>query len=86
MAKKKSGGIHKKLVPSRELAAVIGKAKVSRGDATKKLWTYIKKHNLQNPENRRNILADDKLYEIFGADEITMFQVGGILNNHLFEE
>jgi hypothetical protein len=36
-----------------------------------KMWEYIGSHNLQNPENRRKILADDKLQRVFGKDKVT---------------
>ena len=44
-----------------------------------KIWEYIRSHNLQNPENRREILADDKLRRVFGKDKVTMFE----MNKHL---
>jgi chromatin remodeling complex protein RSC6 len=73
----------KALTPSAALAEVIGTAAVPRTEAVKKIWTYIKKHNLQNPKNKRNILADDKLAKIFGKKEVTMFELAGILGSHL---
>ncbi|MGZ3807950.1 MAG: SWIB/MDM2 domain-containing protein, partial [Bacteriovorax sp.] len=48
-----------------------------------KIWEYIKKHNLQNPKNKRNILADDKLQKLFGKKEVTMFELAGIVGKHL---
>jgi chromatin remodeling complex protein RSC6 len=46
-------------------------------------WGYIKSHNLQNPENRREILADDKLRKVFGKDKVTMFEMNKHLAQHL---
>lgn len=72
------------LVPSKELAAVIGKAALPRTQVTKKLWDYIKKNNLQNPENRRNILADKKLLPVFGGKkEVSMFEMTKLVSQHL---
>jgi upstream activation factor subunit UAF30 len=48
-----------------------------------KVWEYIKSNNLQNPENRREILADDKLKEVFGKDKVTMFEMNKHLARHL---
>src|SRR3954469_9088519 len=55
----------------------------SRGEGVSKVWDYIKAHNLQNPENRREILADDKLKSVFGKDKVTMFEMNKHLAQHL---
>ena len=77
--KKTSGGkanaLQKPLQPSEELAAVVGSEPLPRGQVVSKMWDYIRSHNLQNPENRREILADDKLQKIFGKDNVTMFEM-----------
>jgi chromatin remodeling complex protein RSC6 len=77
--KKASAGnanaLQKPLQPSKELAAVIGSAPLARGQVVSKMWEYIRSHNLQNPENRREILADDKLRKVFGKDKVTMFEM-----------
>ncbi len=66
-----------------ELEAVIGKGPLPRTEVVKKLWEYIKQHNLQNPQNKRNILADEKLKVIFGKDEVTMFEMTKLVSAHL---
>ena len=67
-----------------ELEAVVGKGPMARGQVVKKIWEYIKKYNLQNPANRRNILADDKLKVIFGGKkEVTMFEMTKLVSKHL---
>ena len=71
------------LTPSTELAAVIGSKPLPRTQVIKKLWDYIKKHKLQNPKNKRNILADDKLKKVFGKKEVTMFELAKIVGKHL---
>jgi hypothetical protein len=59
----KANALQKPLRPSEELAAVVGSGPLARGQVVSKMWEYIRSHNLQNPENRREILADDKLHE-----------------------
>jgi len=69
---------------SAELEAVVGKGPMSRGQVVKGLWEYIKKNNLQNPANKRNILADDKLKVVFGGKaEVTMFEMTKLVSAHL---
>lgn len=69
---------------SAELEAVVGKGPMARGQVVKKLWEYIKKNDLQNPQNKRNILADAKLKPIFGGKgEVTMFEMTKLVSAHL---
>ena len=78
------GGLRGKLQPSKELAAVIGDDKVTRGEAIKKMWIYIKEENLQDPSDKRRIMPDDKLTPVFGSSEpLNMFQLSGVLAKHL---
>ena len=87
--KKAAGGgranaLRRPLRPSEALAAVVGSAApLPRGEGVSKVWDYIKAHNLQNPENRREILADDKLGKVFGKDRVTMFEMNKHLARHL---
>ena len=69
--------------PSAALAAVIGNEPVARPEAVKKLWEYIKANNLQDPKDKRTIVADDKLRAVFGKDTAGMFELAGILGQHL---
>jgi chromatin remodeling complex protein RSC6 len=80
---KKTSGFMKALKPSAELAAVIGADALPRTEVTKRLWAYIKEHNLQNPKNKRNILCDSKLKAVMGKDEVTMFEMTGLVGKHL---
>ncbi len=73
----------KPMQPDADLAAVIGDQPVPRPEAVKKIWDYIKDNGLQDKVNRRNINADDKLRKLFGKDQITMFELAGILGRHL---
>jgi chromatin remodeling complex protein RSC6 len=68
---------------SSELEAVVGKGPMPRSEVVKQLWAYIKKNDLQNPQNKRNILADEKLKPIFGKDEVTMFEMTKLVSAHL---
>ena len=81
---KKPNGLQQVLKPSPALSGVIGSAELSRGDAVSKIWTYIKANNLQNPANKREILADDKLRPVFdGKDKVSMFEMNKHLAKHL---
>ncbi|MFP3700763.1 SWIB/MDM2 domain-containing protein, partial [Burkholderia sp. SIMBA_013] len=82
-ARKPNAAFMKPLTPSAELAAVIGSEAVPRTEVTKKIWEYIKKHNLQDASNKRNINADAKLRPIFGKDQVTMFELTKLVNAHL---
>ncbi len=79
----KPNALQQPLQPSKELAAVVGSAALSRGEVVSKMWEYIKKNNLQNPANKREILADAKLKPIFGKDKVTMFEMNKHLAQHL---
>ena len=69
--------------PSAALAAVIGADPVSRTEVMKKLWDYIKAQNLQDPKDKRTIVADAKLRAVFGKDRAGMFELAGIVGQHL---
>jgi DNA topoisomerase-3 len=71
------------LTPSAALAAVIGDGKVARTEVIKKLWDYIKANNLQDATNKRAINADTKLKAVFGKDQVTMFELAGIVGKHV---
>ena len=79
----KPNGLQQPLKPSDELSAVVGAGPLPRGEVVGKVWEYIKANNLQNPENRREILADDKLRKVFGKDKVTMFEMNKHLAQHL---
>ena len=78
------GALSGLVTPSPELAHVIGSKPLSRGDAMRKLWDYIKKHDLQDPENKRRIRADDNLRVVFdGNDSLSMFEMTAYVSRHL---
>ena len=69
---------------SAELAAVVGKGPMPRSEVVKALWVYIKKNNLQDPKNKRNIVADDKLKAVFGGKGVVnMFEMTKLVSKHL---
>lgn len=68
---------------SPELEAVVGKGPMPRGEVVKKMWEYIKKHKLQNPANKREIMSDEKLHPVFGKKQVTMFEMNKLLAKHL---
>ncbi len=86
-AAKKTGGrtnaLAAPLTPSAELAAIVGSAPLPRTAVVSKMWDYIKKNNLQNPANKREILADAKLKGVFGKDKVSMFEMNKHLAAHL---
>jgi chromatin remodeling complex protein RSC6 len=70
--------------PDAALAAVVGSAPLPRTEVTKKIWDYIRKHNLQDPKDKRTIRADDKLKAIFGGkSSVSMFEMTKLVNAHL---
>ena len=82
--RKPNAAFMKSLSPSAALAAVIGNRPVPRTQAVKKIWEYIRKYKLQNPRNKRNIIADDKLKKVFGGkSEVSMFELAKHLSKHL---
>lgn len=80
----KPNALQQPLTPSKELAAVVGAGQLPRGEVVAKVWEYIKKNNLQNPANKREINADDKLRPVFGGkDRVNMFEMSKLLSQHL---
>jgi len=82
--KKPNPALMKPLQPSNELAAVVGSSPLPRTEVVSKVWEYIKANNLQNPANKREILADDKLRPVFGGkDKVSMFEMNKHFAQHL---
>ena len=77
-------GFNKLLTPSTELAPIVGAKPISRPDATKKLWEYIKKNKLQDAKNKRMIKADATLKAVFGGKAaVNMFEMTKLVGKHL---
>jgi chromatin remodeling complex protein RSC6 len=89
MADSKSGGsgrqsgLQRPVKPSPELAEITGPDPLPRSQVVSKVWDHIRSNNLQNPENKREIIADDKLQKVFGKDRVTMFEMNKHLSKHL---
>lgn len=74
----------KPMTPSESLALIVGNKAIPRTEVTKKVWAYIKKFNLQDAKERRNINADDNLKVIFGGKKtVSMFEMTKLINKHL---
>jgi chromatin remodeling complex protein RSC6 len=83
-SRKPNPALMKPLQPSTELAAVVGSSPLSRPEVVSKVWEYIKERQLQNPQNKREILADDKLQAVFGGrNKVSMFEMNKHLAQHL---
>ncbi len=82
--RKPNAAFMKPMQPDAALAAVVGSAPIPRTEVTKKIWAYIKSNNLQDPANKRNINADDKLKAVFGGKaQVNMFEMTKLVNGHL---
>jgi len=83
MAKTNQNAFMRPVRPSKELATITGSEPLPRTEVVKKMWSYIKKNKLQDPRNKREILADEKLRPIFGKDRASMFEMNKHLSRHL---
>ncbi len=81
---KATSAFMKPMTISDDLAEVVGKGPMPRSEVVKKLWEYIKKHDLQDPKNKRDILGDEKLKTVFGGkDRVNMFEMTKLVSKHL---
>lgn len=72
----------KNLTP--ELEEIVGKGPMPQSEVIKKLWVYIKSNNLQDPNKKRNINADEKLKKIFdGQSTLDMMQMAKYVFKHI---
>lgn len=84
MAQKTNSAFMKPMGISPELAVIVGKGPMPRSEVVKKLWAYIKKHNLQDKANKRNINADEALTKVFaGKKVVNMFEMTKLVSKHL---
>ena len=77
------GGITAPVTPSPELAEIVGEKDLPRSEVVSKMWDYIKKNDLQDAKDRRQINGDDKLSKIFGKKSVSMFEMNKHLSRHL---
>ena len=81
---KANSAFMKPMTISDDLAAVVGKGPMPRSEVVKALWVYIKKNNLQDPTNKRNINADAALLKVFGGKKtVSMFEMTKLVSKHL---
>ena len=80
---KPNAAFMKPLTPSAALAAIVGSKPLPRTQVVKKLWVYIKKNDLQDAKNRRNINADANLKKVFGKNQVSMFEMTKLVSKHL---
>ena len=81
---KKGSALSKPVQVSPELAAIVGSAPLPRTEIAKRLWEYIKQHNLQSKTDKRMIEPDAKLAKVFGSNKpISMFQMTSKVSNHV---
>lgn len=84
MAKEKKSKFMQPMKISDELAAIVGRGPLPRTEVTKKLWAYIKSKGCQDPKNKRDIIADEKLAKVFGGKKkLNMFEMTKVINGHL---
>jgi chromatin remodeling complex protein RSC6 len=81
--RKPNAAFMKPMQPSAALGAVVGNSPMPRTEITKKLWQYIKRHGLQDPKERRMIVADDKMKSVLGKGRVSMFEMTKLVNKHL---
>ena len=79
----KGSGLTKPMKLSADLADIVGKKEASRAECVKQLWAYLKKHNLQDPENKQFFTPDKKMAKVFGSDRIRAFSMSKFLSAHL---
>ncbi|OVA10503.1 SWIB/MDM2 domain [Macleaya cordata] len=82
--KKRGGGFTKLCSLSPQLQKFVGVPELARTEVVKQLWAYIREKDLQDPKNRRNILCDEALRDLFRVDTINMFQMNKALSKHIW--
>ncbi len=82
--RKPSAAFMAPMQPSEALSKVVGAKAIPRTEVVKKLWAYIKKNNLQDPKNRRNVRGDANLTKVFnGKTVVSMFEMTKLVSKHL---
>ena len=83
-ARKPNAAFMKPVMPSAALAGIVGAKPIPRTEVTKRLWAYIKKNKLQDPQNKRMIKADASLKVVFGGKAtVNMFEMTKLVSKHL---
>jgi chromatin remodeling complex protein RSC6 len=76
-------GIARPVTPSPALSAIVGAEPLSRAEVTKRVWEYIKRHNLQDAQDRRQINADTALHKVLGKAQVSMFELTKLINQQV---
>ncbi|KAI1110540.1 DEK C terminal domain-containing protein [Nemania sp. NC0429] len=82
--RKAGGGFQKPFNLSYPLAELCGEPQLSRPQVVKKLWEHIKENNLQDPNDKRQILCDERMQAVFKLAKVDMFQMNKLVGNHLY--
>ncbi|KAF2222063.1 hypothetical protein BDZ85DRAFT_264835 [Elsinoe ampelina] len=82
--KERKGGFHKLMNLSQPLAELLGEAQLSRPQTVKKIWEYVRAHDLQDPADKRQIRCDEPLRAVFKSDRVHMFTMNKILAQNLY--
>ncbi|EEE68957.1 hypothetical protein OsJ_27851 [Oryza sativa Japonica Group] len=77
------GGLNKVCGVSPELQAIVGEPTMARTEIVKQLWAYIRRNNLQDPNNKRKIICNDELRLVFETDSTDMFKMNKLLAKHI---
>jgi chromatin remodeling complex protein RSC6 len=73
----------KPVQPDEKLAQIVGAEPLPRPEITRKLWVYIREHQLQDPAQKSFIKADEKLKQVFdGKDRVSMFEMTKLVFGH----
>lgn len=82
--RKANSALSKPVQPDEKLAAIVGSEPLPRSAVTKAVWDYIKKHGLQDPQNKQSINADEKLKAVFnGKAQVNMFEMTKLISGHM---
>ncbi|KAJ8571095.1 hypothetical protein K7X08_038067 [Anisodus acutangulus] len=85
--KRKPRGIMKPRRVSPEMQAFLGGLpEIPRTQVLKFIWAHIKQHNLQDPEDKKVIICDEKLKKIFGGrDRVGFLEIAGLISPHFLK-
>ncbi|HEY8603504.1 MULTISPECIES: SWIB/MDM2 domain-containing protein [Tsuneonella] len=79
----KNNALQKPVNLTPDLEAVVGKGPMTRAQVTSKVWEYIKKHDLQDSKDKRQINPDATLGKVTGSAQISMFKMTGAVSKHM---
>ncbi|KAG1347931.1 upstream activation factor subunit spp27 [Cocos nucifera] len=82
--KRRGGGFTKLCSLSPALQQFVGESELARTEVVKKLWAYIRENSLQDPNNRKKIICDERLQKLFNVNTIDMFQMNKVLSKHIW--